>query len=84
MGALAGMPGPCGGSEELDHIRASGGVGMKSKSIATNGARMCSAHHRLKTENGKVWRPRIASVVRALADDCGPCQEEWLREWVLV
>lgn len=81
VGALAGMPEMCDRYVELDHIRASGGIGMKSKSIATNGARTCSLHHRLKTNNGKVWRPRFIEIINALAAGCESCEAESLREW---
>lgn len=84
VGPLAGMYGPCEGSIELDHIRASGGIGLKSKSIATNAASMCSAHHSMKTNEGKRWRPRLIDVVRALFGDCAQCQEEWAREWAVA
>lgn len=81
VGHLAGMPGPCGGSEEIDHIRASGGIGLKSKSIATNGARCCSMHHRIKTEAGKQWRPKLIDIVNQLASGCESCEAESLAEW---
>ena len=59
VGAIVGMPGYCAGPPELDHVRASGGISLKSRSTADNLVRMCAAHHRLKTENGKTWRPRL-------------------------
>lgn len=83
IGTLAGMPGPCEGSDELDHIRASGAVGLKSKSIAVNGARLCGAHHRMKGDRGKHWRPRLITVVRALyrTDNCDRCALEDAKEY---
>ena len=84
VGPLAGMPGACDSGDELDHVRASGGIGMKSKSIATNGARLCNWHHRLKTEAGKTWRPRLIDVIHSLIRDCAQCQEEWAREWAVA
>lgn len=81
IGPLAAMPGRCDTGDELDHIRASGAVGMKSKSIATNGARLCHWHHAMKTDAGKTWRPRLLDVVRSLFRDCAACSEEWAREW---
>lgn len=75
-GPLAGMKGDCSGQIELDHVRASGAMGRKSASIATNAAPLCSWHHRLKTDNGREWRPRLLSVVAALSRDCPSCDAE--------
>lgn len=47
----------CRGRVEVDHVRASGGLGMKSETHRTNLVCLCSHHHRLKTEYGKTWRP---------------------------
>lgn len=76
IGNLAGMPGACAGMPELDHVRASHGIGMKSESIATNAARLCSWHHNLKTRDGRTWRPRLLYIVAALASECASCQQE--------
>lgn len=76
IGHLAGMLGACAGSAELDHVRASHGVGMKSDSIATNAAQLCSWHHQLKTNAGKTWRPRLLTVIASLASECAVCQRE--------
>ena len=59
VGFVIGMPGECAGSYELDHVRASGGLGMKSRSTADNLVRLCGAHHRIKTEAGREWRPKL-------------------------
>ena len=77
IGPLAGMLGACDPGIELDHVRASHGTGMKSDSIATNAARLCNPHHYLKTANGKTWRPRLLSVIRALWRDCPECEAEY-------
>jgi hypothetical protein len=63
VGYVIGMPGECFGSLEPDHVRASGGIGMKSRSTLDNGALLCAAHHRLKTENGRVWRPVLLAYI---------------------
>lgn len=63
VGFVVGMPGDCGGSYELDHVRASGGLGMKSPSTRENLVRICSVHHRVKTENGRTWRPRLIGYI---------------------
>jgi len=76
LGPHAGMPGDCAGRTELDHVRASHGINMKSKSIATNAAQLCSWHHRLKTEHAKTWRPRLLTVIRTLYGDCERCRAE--------
>lgn len=67
IGALVGMPGPCGGTYELDHVRASGAVGMKSPTTAANLVRICAAHHRTKTEAGRVWRPKLLAYLDSVA-----------------
>ena len=48
---------PCDGPLDVDHVRASGGLGMKSPTHRTNLVVLCRWHHRLKTEYGKTWRP---------------------------
>jgi hypothetical protein len=81
LGAFAGMDGPCGGTVELDHVRASGGVGMKSASIAVNAARMCSVHHYVKTSHGKTWRPRLIDAIAVLHGRCAACQRESIERY---
>lgn len=83
IGPIAGMPGHCDGETQLDHVRASHAVGMKSKSIATNAARVCNWHHDMKTRQGKLWRPRLLSIMRALIRNCDRCEQEWAREYGL-
>lgn len=82
IGPLAGMPGDCTrGTSELDHVRASGGIGMKSRSIATNGARLCWWHHSLKTREGRTYRPRLLTVIARLHSECASCQREAIEMW---
>lgn len=76
MGALVGMPGPCMGQVENDHVRASGGISMKSDSIATNCARMCSWHHSIKTREGRRYRPLLIAKIAQLHAECADCQRE--------
>lgn len=77
LGAVVGMPGECSGQLEPDHIRASGGLGMKSRSTLDNCAPMCGEHHRRKTREGRTWRPRLIEAVMAamagipVIEDCG-------------
>lgn len=73
VGPLVGMPGECYGSLEIDHIRASGGIGMKSRSTVDNGARLCGGHHRLKTNAGKTWRPKLLDYVELRSDRHALC-----------
>lgn len=51
------LPGDCLGALEPDHVRASGGVGMKSRTEPDNLVALCSSHHRWKTEHGREARP---------------------------
>ena len=68
VGPRVGMPGDCFGGLEPDHVRASRGIGMKSESVRSNGVALCSSHHRMKTEEGKRWRPRLIDY---LEGNCG-------------
>lgn len=63
IGKLLGFPGECWGALELDHVRPSGGLGMKSESTARNLASMCSVHHRYRTEHGKLTRPAVLAYL---------------------
>lgn len=63
IGPLVGMALPCRGGVELDHVRASGGIGMKSPSEASNLVSLCGRHHRIKTEYGRVWRPKFIAYL---------------------
>jgi hypothetical protein len=53
----------CDGPLEIDHVRASGGLGMKSPTHRTNLVQLCRWHHRLKTDYGKVWRPLLIAYL---------------------
>lgn len=64
VGPRVGMPGVCEGPPEKDHIRASGAIGMKSRSTLDNGVLLCSnVHHPLKTREGRKWRPVLIEYV---------------------
>lgn len=73
VGPLVGMPGTCEGPPERDHVRASGGIGMKSASTRANGVLLCSnVHHPMKTAEGRRWRPVLVDYIeRASGRDCG-------------
>lgn len=71
------MPGACSGGIQNDHLRASGGIGMKSESIAINDARLCGlTHHPMKTMDGATWRTRLLAVIAELHGECADCQRE--------
>jgi 5-methylcytosine-specific restriction endonuclease McrA len=53
----------CDGPLDVDHVRASGGLGMKSPTHRTNLVVLCRHHHRAKTEFGKVWRPLLLAYL---------------------
>ena len=53
------MVSPCEGGLSYDHVRASGGLGMKSPTHRTNLVVLCRGHHILKTDWGKTWRPLL-------------------------
>jgi 5-methylcytosine-specific restriction endonuclease McrA len=48
---------------ELDHVRASHGIGMKSRSTADNGVALCGECHRWKTEHGREARPLLLAYL---------------------
>ena len=56
VGRLVGFPEPCGSPLEIDHVRASHGVGMKSRTEADNLVALCGSCHRWKTEHGREAR----------------------------
>jgi len=63
VGKVIGLPGPCFGNLELDHVRASGGMGMKSESVASNLVRLCAHHHFWKTLHGREVRPLLIAYI---------------------
>jgi hypothetical protein len=58
-----GVPHDCFGRLELDHVRASGGLGLKSTSTASNLVLLCPWAHREKTLNGRRWRPILLAWI---------------------
>jgi 5-methylcytosine-specific restriction endonuclease McrA len=67
VGPRIGMPGTCHYALEVDHVRASGGLGMKSPTVIDNLITLCRDHHRLKTENGRTWRPKLLVYLASVA-----------------
>lgn len=53
----------CDGPLEVDHVRASGGLGIKSPTHRTNMVLLCHWHHKLKTEYGRIWRPLLLAYL---------------------
>ena len=53
----------CDGPLDVDHVRASGGLGMKSETHRRNMVLLCRHHHRAKTEYGKTWRPLLLAYL---------------------
>lgn len=68
VGPLLDFPGPCLGTLELDHVRASHGIGIKSPSTPDNLVALCAGHHRWKTENGRTARARLLAYLAAHSD----------------
>ena len=58
VGPRVGLPGPCDGSLELDHIR-SAGLGKRGPSTVDNLVTLCRYHHRWKTEHARATRPLL-------------------------
>jgi 5-methylcytosine-specific restriction endonuclease McrA len=58
-----GIPHDCFGPLELDHVRASGGLGLRSRSTPDNLVLLCPAAHRLKTLEGRRWRPVLLAWI---------------------
>jgi len=74
VGPRVGMPGVCEGPPEKDHVRASGAVGLKSRSTLDNGVLLCSnTHHPLKTREGRTWRPVLIDYLASVADPHAAC-----------
>lgn len=59
VGRRLDWPGDCMGALELDHVRASHAMGMKSETTADNLVALCGSHHRLRTSYGRIFRPRL-------------------------
>lgn len=53
----------CLGRLELDHVRASGGLGLRSASTPANLVTLCPWAHREKTLNGRRWRPVLLAWI---------------------
>jgi hypothetical protein len=68
VGRRLDWPGDCLGALELDHVRASHGMGMKSETSVGNLVALCGLHHKLRTESGRIFRPRLIDYLIASED----------------
>ena len=66
-----GIPHLCLGALELDHVRASGGLGLRSRSTPDNLVLLCPAAHRAKTLAGRRWRPVLLAWIEQAERDGG-------------
>ena len=66
-----GIAHECLGQLELDHVRASGGLGLRSRSTPDNLVLLCPAAHRTKTLDGRRWRPVLLAWIEAAERDPG-------------
>jgi 5-methylcytosine-specific restriction endonuclease McrA len=67
VGMKLGWPGPHTSVLELDHVRASHGMGMKSETTARNLVALCANCHRWKTANGRKARPQLIEYLEGRA-----------------
>ena len=67
VGQRLGWVGPHTTRLELDHVRASGGVGMKSRTTVDNLVALCAECHRVKTLNGRALRPELIRYLEGVA-----------------
>jgi hypothetical protein len=67
VGPAVGMDLHCAGGIELDHVEASHGMGMKSRTTADNLVSLCGLHHRIRTESGRIWRPKLLAYLATVS-----------------
>lgn len=73
VGPKIGMYGSCGTqfgpsdrfNIELDHVNTSG-LGKRGPSIPENLVSLCGLHHRMKTEQSRIWRPLLNEYLKKL------------------
>ena len=58
-----GVPHECFGPLELDHVLASGGLGLRSRSTPDNLVLLRPSAHRLKNLPGRRWRPELLAWI---------------------
>jgi 5-methylcytosine-specific restriction endonuclease McrA len=69
--ARLGIPHDCFGQLELDHVRASGGLGLRSPSTPDNLVVLCPAAHFAKTLHGRRWRPVLLAWIERAEREAG-------------
>lgn len=60
------FPVECAGPLELDHVRASGALGRKSRTEPDNLVSLCGSCHRWKTANGRQARPVLLDYLASV------------------
>lgn len=58
----------CSGDTQEDHVRASHGIGMKSRSTADNLVLLSASSHRWKTEHGREARPLLLAYLESVGE----------------
>ena len=66
IGPRAGLPGPCEGLLEMDHVL-NGGMALRGPSVMDNLATLCRGHHRYKTEHAREARRLLVAHIQAAA-----------------
>jgi hypothetical protein len=61
--AQLGIAHDCYGRPEIDHVRASGGLGLRSPSTPDNLVLLCPSAHFEKTLHGRLWRPVLLAWI---------------------
>jgi len=67
--ARLAIPHACFGQLELDHVRSSGGLGLRSPSTPDNLVVLCPTAHFVKTLNGRRWRPVLLEWIERAERD---------------
>jgi 5-methylcytosine-specific restriction endonuclease McrA len=66
-----GVAHDCFGRLEVDHVRASGGLGIRSRSTPDNLVLLCPAAHLEKTLHGRRWRPVLLAWIDRAEREAG-------------
>ena len=66
VGQRLGWDGPHTSALELDHVRSSGGMGMKSRSTEDNLVALCAECHYFKTNHGRIARPELVAYLETV------------------
>jgi len=67
-GQRIGWPGDHRTALQLDHVRASGALGVKSRSTADNAVMLCLECHDWKTSHGREARPQLIEWIERRAN----------------